>query len=146
MAATSKDRLGIGDILLSPLDQTRFQGQHGGKTNEWVLCDGGKYPGSAYAKLMGRDDVPDFRSRYPRGADSTQQVLKLLDASIPNHTHQLSGWGVMPDCRGGGDNQVLRTGYGGDTITSGVREGALLTPENENRPKTTVINFYIRIN
>jgi hypothetical protein len=50
----------------------------------------------------------------------------------------------MGDAKGAGDNQVLRTGFGGDTVTSGIREGNV-NGGRETRPKSTVINFYIRI-
>jgi hypothetical protein len=75
----ANNQLGVGDIVMSPLNLTQFRAEHGGNPNEWVLCDGGRYPGSRYQAIMGRDDVPDFRSRYPRGSDSNHGVLTMLE-------------------------------------------------------------------
>ena len=62
--------------------------------------------------------------------------------AVGPHNHQLSSWGTMPDAKGEGDNQVLRTGFGGNTPTSDV----LNRTSSETRPKTFMVNSYIRIN
>jgi|ERR1043166_380405 hypothetical protein len=142
-AAGNPSSLGIGDIVMSTLDLRTFQAQHGGGTSTWVVCNGDSYPGSAWERVSGGQKVPDLTNRYPRGyaAGLPAPGGHMADA-LSNHHHELSGWAVMNDARGGGDNQVLRTGYGGATPTSGV----IGIDNSETRPKTTVVVFYIRIN
>jgi len=142
-AAGTVSALGIGDIVMSTLDLPTFQAQHGGGTANWVTCNGDSYPGSAWERLNGNPKVPDLTNRYPRGyAPGLPAPGGHMPDAIANHHHELSGWAVMSDARGGGDNHVLRTGYGGATPTSNV-VGA---DGSETRPKTTVVVFYIRIN
>jgi|SRR5947209_20406552 len=147
--------LGIGDIIMSVLDEETFESQHGGAPGTgiqptWVLCDGRDVHDSAYARLSGKRFVPDFVGRYPRGEDvdaktgvHTPAVGGQMPDAFGSHNHILvdgvNGWGVMGDAQGGGDNQVLRTGYGGTIHTS-------YSGDQETRPKTTVVNFFIRIN
>jgi hypothetical protein len=141
--AGNPSSLGIGDIVMSTLDLRTFQAQHGGGTSTWVVCNGDSYPGSAWERVSGGPRVPDLTNRYPRGyAPGLPAPGGQMADALSNHHHELSGWAVMNDAQGGGDNHVLRTGYGGATPTSGV----IGVDNSETRPKTTVVVFYIRIN
>ena len=148
----ARDRLGVGDIVMSPLNLQQFRAQHGGGT-AWVLCDGGRFPNSRYAQIVGRPDVPDLRGRYPRGfASGLPDPGGTMEDATRNHRHQFGDaaglgadrWNIMRDAEGGGDNFVARIGVGsGGISTTGMVDGQ---PDNETRPKTTIVNFYIRIN
>ena len=144
--AQPEQLLAPGDVLASTLSLEQFQAQHGG-SNKWVLCNGITYPQSAFANATGdaTGKVPDLRGRYPRGfmAGQTPAVGQTQEDALQNHSHVLGGWSEMGDARGGGDNHVLRTGFGGNTGTSGP-VGANVA--NETRPKTTVVNFFCRAN
>ena len=142
-AVGNASSLGIGDIVMSILDLPTFQAQHGGGSTKWVVANGDKYPDSAWAILTGNNAVPDLTNRYPRGyAAGLPGPGGHMEDAILQHSHQMSGWAVMNDARGSGDNHVLRTGYPGNTPTSEVLGAAT----GETRPKTTVVIFYIRIN
>jgi hypothetical protein len=75
-----------------------------------------------------------------------------MEDATRNHRHQLGDaaglgadrWNIMRDAEGGGDNFVARIGVSsGGISTTGMIDGQ---PGDETRPKTTILNFYIRIN
>jgi hypothetical protein len=150
----TKEQLGIGDIVMSVLGLAKFQAQHGGGKDDWVPCDGKEHPNSEYSRVTGTGRVPDLVGRYPRGYKQglTPDPGEHQEGAVLNHRHDLEGdggghnnsgtWGVMNDAQGGGDNQVARFGYAGSLRTTGVSTGS----NDETRPLTTVVNFYIRIN
>lgn len=73
------------------------------------------------------------------------------ETSLADHSHRLDGWGIMNDCEGGGNNQVLRTGFGGSTPTSGAstRQASTTTTVKprggqETRPKNVYVVWAIK--
>lgn len=156
---------GIGDIVASALTLEQFRKVRGDNDlakPQWVQCNGADkeanyaYSTSQYAKDSRRNNVPDLVGRYPRGYDGKPELplLKTLEDAIVDHHHFLDGgkttygWEVMGDAQGGGNNQVARWrntvnrfGTSGVIAVGGVRVDA-----SETRPKTTIVNFFIRIN
>ncbi len=67
------------------------------------------------------------------------------------HRHNLVGWGVMNDATGEGDNQVLRTGFGGNTETNDITvrvtepSGQGVRVATETRPKNVSVHWIIRV-
>lgn len=151
---------GVGDIVASALTLEQFRkvrGDNDPNKPQWVQCDGSTksangyaYADSQYAKDSGRSNVPNLLGRYPRGFDGKPErpLLALLEDAIANHSHNLrggrgTGWGRMGDAQGGGNNEVPRwTDSGSEFATSGV----VGVDSSETRPKTTIVNFFIRIN
>lgn len=163
----------IGSIVMSMLDEKSFR-QTQGPTTRWVLCNGANYPNTKWAQVRHQMDpsnssgqVPDFTDRYPRGWDKQRKHGDFANqASSPltpwdlgqsaladafrDHKHRLDGgdpnrWGIMKDACGGCNqpqgNEVARWGYAGQLWTTGSDAGG----GEETRPKTTIVNFYIRI-
>ncbi len=167
------------------LDAFRRTHGDGGNPSSFVLCDGSAVDQSQYHQQTGESNVPNLMGRYVRGGDVDAAgrdlgVIPLPSASkapgalLPqdtiahaghhhhfNHTHQFDpgqggGWAEMGDAQGGGDNHVLRTGYGGSKGTGGPREGDTTDETvaslpagiagSEVRPISTILNFFIRIN
>ena len=167
------------------LDAFRRTHGDGGNPSSFVLCDGSAVDQSEYHRQTGNATVPNLMGRYVRGGDIDAGGRDLGVIPLPSgsktpgtllaqdtiahaahhhhfsHSHQFDpgqggGWGVMNDARGGGDNQVLRTGFGGAKFTGGPAQGDMTDdavaplPSGiggiEVRPVSTILNFFIRIN
>jgi hypothetical protein len=144
----------VGDIVASSLTLEQFRIERGDKDgSQWVQCDGREYPDSAYAKYAKEAKrtpaVPDLRGRYPRGLTDGFSLLETLEDQLQDHVHYLDPgdkWGIQPDGGDGNTNSVARTGYAGTIKTTGVQKDKDARFGKETRPKTTIVNFFVRIN
>ncbi|CAJ3490491.1 putative lipoprotein [Burkholderia pseudomallei] len=136
----------VGDIVMSFFDETTFNSQHPGQT--WRLCAGGTAPNTTWATLTHDAPLPDCQGRYPREYKSglTPDLGQTQEDALQRHTHALPApWAIQGDGQGGGNNHVARDAYGDHpTIITDAGEGANF--DNETRPKTIVVNFFIRVN
>lgn len=153
---------GIGDIVASALTLEQFRkvrGDNDPAKPQWVLCNGADkeanyaYSASQYTKDSGRNNVPDLVGRYPRGLADGLNLLQTLDDELENHTHVVRRYKgvrihILPNVEApGGDNEVLWSYedpgepkiVAAEILEAGVSGG-------ETRPKTTIVNFFIRIN
>jgi hypothetical protein len=153
LQALKDAQIPVGTIVMSTLSAAQFQSQFAGTSARWVICDGKGYPKTPWARLVESSDgnVPDLTGRYPRGYKEGLPAAGSHQAdAIAEHKHYLDGgvsdikdWGIMNDAEGGGNNQVIRWANNpGPFATTGVVGAAV---ESETRPKTTVVNFFIRI-
>lgn len=137
----------VGTILMSMLDEATFNAQIGTVTGNWKLCNGQTCVGSAYETLTSNGAVPDLRGRYPRGKDNgagltpegelaTGTTLGDEFASH-NHTHQY----FKEDPAFNATHWRWQKGAGDSTLTTSTD----FTGSAETRPKTTIVNFMIRI-
>jgi microcystin-dependent protein len=101
--------------------------------------DGRRRPGNIQEEFFKKHSHPAFSSS---------------STNISNHSHNLDGWATMGDAHGGGNNHVLRTGYGGTTTTSGasVLNASTSTTTNigeiggnETRPKNIAVFWIIKV-
>ena len=140
----------LGAVIMAAVDEPTFQSQLGSPSPPtWVLADGRNVAGSAYQELTGNTTIPDLRATYPRGTDNgnSSAGARGLDPNgnqapgtyfadtfaAHNHTYQ------APNGGSGGGSASGTTGQAPTTNTSTVGG-------NETRPKTTYVNFFIRIN
>ncbi|CAD6531919.1 hypothetical protein LMG27952_02636 [Paraburkholderia hiiakae] len=136
----------VGDIVMSFFDETTFNAQHPGQT--WRLCSGGTAPGTTWASLTNGAPLPDCQGRYPREYKSglTPPLGQTQEDALQRHTHALPGpWQIMGDGQGGGDNPVARHAYG-NTPSIYTDSGEQANFDSETRPKTIVVNFFVRVN
>jgi hypothetical protein len=140
----------VGDIIMSGLQESAFVAQ---RDSTWCLCDGRSVIGSSYQSLTSQSNIPDLRAVYPRGCDNggsalgargldpngSQSVGNYVADQFGTHSHSYQqatfagGPGGIPP---GGIN-FLRTLSGTSTGSNGGTETA---------PKTTYVNFFIKIN
>ena len=143
----------VGDVVLSLLDEPAFAAQHPGQT--WLSCaqihraPTRKAPsGAAWVALTGDADLPDCWDRYPRVYGASGPVGSTLEDSVGPHTHAVSG--REEDAAGGLGFQghgFDSNSYGGNPPTkafSTSRSGEGIGPET--RPKTFIVQAYIRVN
>jgi microcystin-dependent protein len=137
---------GVGDVEMSFLTEAQFQAIRG---TGWVLCDGRSVEGSQYEAVTGASAIPDMRGRYPRMKDhgagrETRGELATgtsYDDEFKSHQH-----GILAASFGGGplQNRLLRgngAAFENNSIYDTVASGGA-----ETNPKTTVLNFFVRIN
>lgn len=133
--------LPVGSVVESMLSEAQFQTESG--TN-WILADGRSVVGSRYEFLTGSSTVVDLRGRYPRAKDHGAGVDTHGDLALgtsyadqfKSHLHT-----VAITSSGGFTGNSYNSGASapGGTINSG------LTGAAETNPKTTILNFLIRI-
>lgn len=133
----------VGAVKWAMLDETQFQAQMG---TGWILCDGRSVAGSDYETITGNSTVPDARATYLRFKDNGRgldpngdpALGSFQDDEFESHTHTITP-GVTSDTGAAADgpSQVNDGTIVGETDASGG---------NENRPKTTIMNLFIRIN
>jgi hypothetical protein len=151
---------GVGDIVASALPTNQFRKSHDDTKApfKWFLCDGSPAPDeSAYKLLINEANnnlaeakkiplkLPNLIGRYPRGLDDNFALLQLLDDQLENHIHRIEGkYRDITDLKAdGGNNSGVIYGEGKDFKTVGVSDAR---SGDETRPKTTVVNFFIRVN
>ena len=138
----------VGEVKSAFLTLAQFQAQAGAN---WILCDGSNVAGSAYNTLTGNVTVPDMRATVPRmkdngaGLDSNGDLhLGTFEADqYLSHSH-----GVHPTYT---DiyNAIRNVGAGATPQTTGNPTSGYNTQASgggETQGKSTVINFFIRIN
>lgn len=131
----------IGDVVMSVLNEAQFQAERG---TGWVLMDGRSVIGSEYETVTGNSNIPDARGRYLRMQDHGAGVNPAGNITPGNtqadenasHQHIVSGFQF-----GGGPNTGLIWGNGGSgaTFVTSASGGA------ETRPRTIIVNVFIRI-
>jgi hypothetical protein len=143
MAQTSYGSI-IGEKKEAFLTEAQFQAIYG--TN-WVLADGRDVTGSAFAILFGSTTLPDMRATVSRmkdnaaGKDSYGDMpLGTYEADqFASHYHPLFTTQFRDVAGGaGGSSAGVNTSPGYNTTDYA---GA-----GETNAKSTVINFFIRIN
>lgn len=151
---------GVGDIVASALPTDQFRKSHDDTKPpfKWFLCNGDPAPeNSKYKALLTEANnslaeakkipltLPNLIGRYPRGLDDNFSLLQRLDDQLQTHIHRIEGqWRDIPDLKAdGGNNNGVVFGTGKDFKTVGVTEART---GDETRPKTTVVNFFIRVN
>lgn len=159
------DQSVIGDIVMSMLEEDLFRKlqldsapSNDFAKKKWTLANGGKVPGSKYATLRKDaqvpDLLPDLRGRYPRGRDQgSEQVPEgnvatgtILADTFMAHTHAIPN--ADQGCDGGGDFFAckLKEQNGNDNTSRGPTGPANVGGGSETRPKSVIVNFFIKIN
>lgn len=163
----------VGTIIPSGLTPEAFRQVAGDEFNcdptrcLWVLADGREVPGSEFAKISGKQVVPDLRGLFLRGAnlgrsdawkdpedrepgaspqpDSTAMPkTPWTTAAAGEHTHNIPSTGD--------ENGFHRAEEGGNqdrtigTSAAGVHTHAIDGGDNETRPKNAAVAYYIKIN
>lgn len=140
----------IGEIRAAMLTETQFQQQAG---SEWVLADGRTASGTRYNSITGNANIPDFRGTYLRGKNNSrsdgkedpagEQALGTYEADQNlNHTHDITRYSS-------GANAAYITGGGNDTSSAGSFSNPMSSGSNSGndaRPRSYVINWFIKIN
>lgn len=138
--------LPVGSVIDSMLTESQFQGEsHVG----WVLADGRSVVGSRYASITGAGTIPDLRGVYTRGKDNGRGLDPDGDPALGNfrsdqvaaHTHTTSIGRNNSLTNGNTDNFVSANATGATSVYTSSSTGG-----NETRPKTVVVNKFIRIN
>lgn len=149
-----RSSLPVGTIVISTLSPSEFQARFGNAEVRWVICDGNNHPNTEWASVTGNTNgtVPNLSGRYPRGfASGLPSPGGTMEDATRDHQHRMGNaaglsadqWNIMRDAQGGGNNFVARIGVAGGGIdTTGMLNGQ---PGNETRPRTTIVNFYIRV-
>ena len=143
----------VGDVVMSLLPPDKFSSQHPGQT--WLLCGvpGGQVapPESVWARLTGGEPLPDCGARFPRAFQNgvTPAAGTIQEDHVGEHTHLVHGKHL--EANGGkgfhgsglNSNSQPDAAWDVDFMTSGVTDAGA---DKETRPKTIILNFYIRVN
>lgn len=156
----------VGTVIASMLSEAIFQSQVGSSgilgTN-WVLADGRNVAGSSYQTLTGNATLPDMRDKYLRGKNNGlipplnpagDLSLGTYQAdAIASHIHQFNSFTLInTDPSNTGDivkddgSEFLRSQTGSSSITFNTITNPPTTADTEVRPRTIIINYFIRIN
>ena len=147
----------VGTVVPSLIPVAQFQALYGtfSATSTWALANGSDVTGSEYAKVMGRTTVPDLRGAFFRGAgnntngwvggnintyaeDSTKRPTTAFTTVVNDPlVHNGNARGLAGAAHAGVESFL----YAGKS-TQNVSGGG----DAETRPKTYVVNYYIRIN
>jgi hypothetical protein len=132
----------VGDIVQSMLTEAQFQSLRG---MDWVLMDGRSVVGSAYETITGETNIPDARGTYLRTKDNGRGLDPNGDPALGSyqddelashqHTTPVGAFSGQVNDNPGGDESDFENG----SVTG-------LTGGNETRPKTTIVNTFIKIN
>jgi hypothetical protein len=132
------------DVKMGFGTEAQFQSVYG---MDWVLCDGRYVGGSTYANFTGSNFIPDMRATVPRMKDNGRGLDPHGDLALgtyeadqfASHTHgpavgsAFYMYGVSDGYLAGGGG----AGIAGSTAASGG---------SETNAKSTIINFFVRIN
>jgi hypothetical protein len=143
----------VGDIQQSILTESQFQSLRG---EDWVLMDGRNVEGSRYHTFTGEEDIPDARGTYLRSKDNGRGLDPNGDPNLgtyqedqfQGHRHEIrerTGFGSGPNSVG---TVASSTGGFANTLTRAattLNDGAPRTGP-ETRPKSTIVNTFIKIN
>jgi hypothetical protein len=156
----------VGSYEMSSLSEGVFTGIKGGST--WVLANGQPCIGSKYEALTGLSVVPDLRGLYPRMQDNGRGItpgapslnaMMLDDVNPHTHLHDQTAndysgfFDINPPPPGG---LLSISPYISDSTDLGGGShkyrfkptGVSVLPNtgSETRPKTGIVNLFIRIN
>jgi hypothetical protein len=149
----------VGTVVSSLIPVAQFQALYGtfSANATWILANGSDVTGSEYAKVMGRNTVPDLRGAYLRMAGTNAAQTGWAGGNINTYAEDStraprttnfsvehrdpmrygdSGRGIAGAAYGAGE-AYLRPGLNTVTVTGG---------DPETRPKTYHVNYYIKIN
>lgn len=139
---------GVGDIVSSSLTLEQFTITHG---TGWRLANGGAVPGTAYSRVTGLTTVPDLRGVFLRGRNYDRRLdmgdpagdkpVGTYEADeLKKHAHKIE---PRPMARGA----PLNPEY--DLATTANLMGRIPETEpfggNETRPRSVVVNFFIKV-
>lgn len=141
----------VGTIRHSLLSLVQFQAFVG---VDWVLADGQNVTGSLYHTVTGRTTVPDLRATYLRGlpsGDPNTNLGQFLPDSNALHNHPIA---VIQNLIARTNFQFVRQraappqSYPRTEYDAAAFNGSTLLSVfgSEFRPKTIVVNMFIRIN
>jgi hypothetical protein len=147
--------LPVGSVLASALDEEAFS-QVAPFGQVWVIADGKPKPGSKWAEVTGAP-VPDLRGVYLRGQNFDRDSKTGNPESVTlgayqsdlvgNHKHSLAtgfGTGTAP-AKGASAFAIdapIYVASGGANSFDGAMNGS---GGAETRPRSVVVNFFIRI-
>ena len=165
----------IGTVIQSVLTDAQFQAALPElQVGNWLLMDGRAMPAScALAKITGETHVHDLRGAYLRMAgqnanprwnggtlhayqeDETarpkQHAFTGTAASAGNHSHAMNTNRNSSDWKSGGssDRALVRQGGADQTAPGGDHTHSVTIDgggDVETRPKTFVVNYFIKVN
>lgn len=160
--------MSIGSIMQSVMTEAQFQAVVG---TGWKLCDGQSCAGSAYDTLTGNATVPDFRARVMRGKNNGRSdgnedpngelALGTLQAqTMVSHAHsttvtnnvgstdgssQSNAGGIIPTTSGAIAGVLSFTLLGPTNVPTGSMADTSPTAGSEFRPRSTIVNFFLRV-
>jgi hypothetical protein len=147
----------VGAYLEADITEAQFQSQMG---MGWVLADGRSVVGSAFETLTGKTNIPDVRGTYKRMKDNGRgldpngdPVLgSFQDDQFESHNHS-SNWRYHdgPNALAGVQMTDTSTHMPGSTTSistvAGTNSNTInASGGNETRPKSTIVNVFIKIN
>ncbi|MEM1122421.1 MAG: tail fiber protein, partial [Bacteroidota bacterium] len=128
--------------------------------NGWLICDGSSFSASTYSELnavLGGNNLPDFRGRFPLGQYSNGDSANLSGLTrrnigdkdgaethtisineMPSHSHSIT---FGERSKGGGGNNVTDLDLTGKTETTSSVGGG---QAHNNMPPFYTINFIIK--
>lgn len=133
----------VGEIRAAMLTLTQFQQQAG---SDWVLADGSSATGTRYNSITGNANLPDLRGMYLRGKNNSRSDgSQDPDGEVALGTYQAdqTNFGVSTYGTGSEDNKLAA---GGGSATNSFSTANFSPNVDETRPKTVVINWFIKIN
>jgi hypothetical protein len=139
------------------LTEAQFQTLRG---SEWVLMDGRSVVGSIYETITGEANIPDARGTYLRSKDNGRGLdpngdpdLGTYQADEVNEHKHSSNWRYHTggNALAGTQMSDTNTHMPGSTTSIATATGTSTntinnTGGNETRPKSTVVNTFIKIN
>jgi hypothetical protein len=162
----------VGEVKAAFLTEKQFQAQAG---TGWVLCDGRNVKSSSYYVLTGNVTIPDMRATVPRMKDNGRGLDPHGDLALgtyeadqfashahgvtdPGHTHSFNITGNTPEptitldgAANTGNYARLANGGAGsygylsiNPATTGITIQD--TGGSETNGKSTIINYFMRIN
>lgn len=133
----------VGAIMAAMLTQTQFQQQCG---SEWVLADGSSASGTRYNSITGNANLPDLRGMYLRGKNNSRSDGNQdPDGEVALGTYQADQTNFSVSTYGtGSEDNKLAAGSG--SATNSFSTGNFSPNVDETRPKTVVINWFIKVN
>jgi hypothetical protein len=146
----------VGDVQASMLTEAQFQAK---RDSKWVLMDGRDVTGSDYATLTGSSTIPDARATVLRMKDNARALDPAGDPDLGDyqadevlsHRHFMASSSTVTPGTLNSTRQTSRLDSGGFTLlypTTGAADigRTSLTGGLENRVKSTIINYFIKIN
>jgi len=147
----------VGTIVSSMLTPEQFTWATGDNTEpdlkkrKWVLADGRDVTNSDYARITGKNNIPDLRGMFIRGKNNVRNDGKEnpggeLDLGVyqsdelKKHSHSTVQM-IHNDNIDGIDSAVTHSyEHHNETRETGI------IGEAETRPRNVTVNFYIKIN
>jgi hypothetical protein len=149
----------VGTVVSSLIPVAQFQALYGNFSANatWILANGSDVTGSEYAKVMGRNTVPDLRGAFFRGAGNNATQTGWAGGNINTYAEDytkrpntafttvvndpLEYNGNTRGIAGAGWGRDESYLYAGRSIRN-VSGGG----DAETRPKHYVVNYYVKIN